>query len=152
LAIAYELGTTTAAATTGAAYIELIAVTRRLKVREIGVFSQAATAAAKAQIGRPAAQGITPTTPILGVPQDPADITGVGETAIAWGTPPTAPTSATGIMRQFDFAATAGSGIIFTWPADGELVIPITGVKSIVLWNAGAGTGPLMDFYAVWSE
>ena len=152
MAIAYELGTSTAAATTGAAYIELIAVTRRMKVREIGVFSQAATAAAKTAIGRPAAQGITPTTPILGQPQDPADIAGTGETAIAWGTPPTAPTSATGIFRQFDFAATAGSGVVFTWPADGELVIPIINVKSLVLWNLGAGTGPLMDFYAVWSE
>jgi hypothetical protein len=152
VAIAYELGTSTAAATTGAAYIELITGVRRLKVREIGVFSQAATAAAKTLIGRPAAVGITPTTPILGVAQDPADIVGTGKTAIAWGTPPTAPTSTTGIMRQFDFAATAGSGVVFTWPADGELVVPITGTTTIVLWNAGAGTGPLLDFYAVWSE
>jgi len=146
------LATSTAAAATVANYIELGAPTRRLKVREFGLFSQGPTAAAKTQLARPAAIGVTPTSPIVGKPQDPADAAGTGQTAIAWGTAPTAPTSATGILRQFDFNNVTGSGVIFTWPSDGELVVPTAGTASVVVWNAGASTGPACDFYAVWSE
>jgi hypothetical protein len=148
--VGYELGTSSAAAATGAAYIEFMGNgTRRVKLREIGLWSQAATLVQKGQIGRPAAQGITPTTPIVWVPQDPADAAGTAQSAIAWATPPTAPAKA---LRQFDFNNVPGSGLIFTWPADGELIIPAAGVASIVVWNAGAGTGPALDCYFVGAE
>jgi hypothetical protein len=125
-----------------------------MKVREIGMFSQGPTAAAKTQVARPNAIGITPTSPISGVPQDPADAAGTGQTAIAWGTAPTAPTATTGILRQFDFNNVTGSGVIFTWPSDGELVVPIVAGASttLVLWNGGGSTGPACDAYFVWSE
>jgi hypothetical protein len=56
-------------------------------------------------------------------------------------------------LRQFDFNNVIGSGVIFTWPSDGELVLGTTGVlSSLVLWNAGGTTGPIMSTYAVWSE
>lgn len=130
----------------GAAAVELRAPTRRLKVRETGLFSQAATAVRFA-IGRPAAQGVTPTTQSTGQPQDPAEAAGTGITAISWGTAPTAPAT---FLRQADFNNVVGSGVIWTWPSDGELIVPITGVISIVYWFITAG--PTSDYYFVWSE
>jgi hypothetical protein len=148
--VGYELGTSSAAAAAGAAYIEFRGnATRRVKIREIGAFSQTATAVSKGQLGRPAAAGITPTAPITWLPQDPADAAGTAQTAIAWGTAPTAPANG---LRQFDFNNVPGSGVIFTWPADGELIVPAAGVQTLVLWNAGAAAGPALDAYFVGSE
>jgi len=124
--------------------------TRRAKVREWGVFSTAATAAGKTQLGRPAASGITPATNTLGQAQDPADAAATAQFSSTWGTQPTAPTVP---MRQFDFNNVIGSGVIFTWPSDGELVVPATGIITLVLYNpAGGAAGPVCDVYGVWSE
>jgi hypothetical protein len=143
----YEAGTNSVASPgAGAAAIELRAPTRRLKVRELGVFSQAATAV-RFQLGRPAAQGITPGTTTLGQAQDPAEAAGTGIFSASWGTPPTAPAVA---LRQADFNNVVGSGLIWTWPSDGELVVPTAGVISVVIWCVTAG--PTMSVYSIWGE
>lgn len=143
----YELGNSTVATPgAGSAAVELRAPTRRLKVRETGLFSQAATAVRFA-IGRPAAQGVTPTTQSTAQAQDPAEAAGTGISVISWGTAPTAPTT---FLRQADFNNVVGSGIIWTWPSDGELIVPITGVISIVYWFITAG--PTCDYYFVLGE
>jgi hypothetical protein len=149
--VGYEASTTSAASpATAAPYAELVGNgTRRMKVREFGMFSQAATAAAKTQLGRPAAVGVTPGTTSLGQAQDPAEAAGTGKWAASWGTAPTAPAVA---LRQFEFNNVVGSGVIFTWPSDGELVVPATGTITLVVWNAGAAGGPTSSLYGVWSE
>jgi hypothetical protein len=152
VAIAYEAAISTAAAGNGAAYAELYANgTRRAKVREVGMFSQAATAAAKTQLARPANSPAGSSGAVAGVPQDPSDAAGTANLVAAWTTAPTTPTS---VFRQFDFNNVIGSGVIFTWPSDGELVVgpARTTANGFVVWNAGSAAGPASDLYAVWSE
>lgn len=147
--VGYEATVTTVAAASGAAYAEFEPNgTRRCYIREWGVFSTAATTAANTQVGRPAN---TPTGGALtaGQAQDPGNTGGTGGFTTTWTVAPTAPTVA---MRSFDFNNVIGSGVIFTWPSDGELVSGPTRANSVVLWNAGGGSGPIMRLYAVWGE
>lgn len=147
--VGYEAAVSTVAAASAAAASEFECNgTRRSYIREMGVFSQAATAFSKGQIGRPAN---TPTggTLTAGQPQDPGNAAGTAGFTTTWTTAPTAPSVP---MRQFDFNNVIGSGVIWTWPSDGELVAGPTRANSIVLWNAGAGAGPACDHYAVWGE
>lgn len=143
----YEVGGSTVASPgAGSAAVELRAPTRRLKVRELGLFSQAATAVRFA-VGRPAAVGVTPGTTLTGQPQDPAEAAGTGITAISWGTAPTAPAT---FMRQAEFNNVVGSGLIWTWPSDGEFIVPTSGTISVVVWFITAG--PTCDHYWAWGE
>jgi hypothetical protein len=149
--VGYEVATTTVAAVTVAAYSEFEPNgTRRAYVREVGVFSQAATAAGKTQLGRP---GNTPTGGAISAPngQDPANTAATAGITTTWTAAPTAP-SAANTMRQFDFPATAGSAYIATWPPDGELIVGPTRANSLILWNGSGSTGPAMSQYVVWSE
>jgi hypothetical protein len=101
----------------------------RAKLLELGVFLQAATAS-DYSLGRPAAIGVTPTGPVDFLVEDPADVlaSGVVQSALAWGTPPTAPTA---FFRRVEFPATVGSGVIWTFPKG--LTIAVS--SSLVLWN-----------------
>lgn len=149
--VGYEAGAICVAPATAVAYIELTGnATRRAYVRELSMFVNTTVAATKTQLGRPAAKAVTPATQFLGQAQDPANTAGVTQWSTTWGTPPTVPAVA---LRNFDLAGTVGSGVIFTWPADGELIIPsTTGISAIVFWNASGSTGPIADFYGVWGE
>jgi hypothetical protein len=111
----------------------------------VGVFSQAATAF-RGQLGRP---GNTPTggSVTVGAAQDPSEVAATAGVTTTWTVAPTAPSPG---MRQFDFNNVPGSGVIFTWPADGEVVVGTTRASSLILW--GVTAGPLMDLYLVWSE
>lgn len=118
----------------------------RLRLRELGIFMAAATASTFG-LGRPEAIGITPTTPVLGQAEDPADAAAVGATALAWGTKPTAPSSSI-YLRRIGLPAAIGAGIIWTWPDGPGLVIPVS--SSIVLYNLA--TNGVVDVYARWEE
>lgn len=147
--VGYEVAVATVAAANGAAYAEFEANgTRRCYIREWGVFSTAATAASKTQVARPAN---TPTGGSLsaGNPQDPSNAAGTGGFTTTWATAPTTPTV---VFKQFDFNNVIGSGVVFTWPSDGELIAGPTRANSVVLWNGGAAAGPICDLYAVWGE
>ena len=113
----------------------------RLKIMELGFFLAAATASIFG-LGRPAAIGDTPTTPVDFLQQDLANVlaANVALSALAWETGPTAPTA---FQRRIALPATIGTGVIWTWPEG--LVIPVSG--SIVLWNLG--TNAVVDAYAV---
>ena len=113
----------------------------RSRVLEIGVFLAAATASTFG-LGRPAALGITPTTPVDFLPEDPNDVraTGIVQAALAWGTLPTAPTQ---FLRRISLPATIGTGVIWTFPRG--LVIPVS--SNLVVYNISA-TG-VADVYAV---
>jgi hypothetical protein len=149
--VGFEAGALAVAPATAVAYIELTGnAVRRAYVRELSMFLNTAIAAPATGLGRPAAKGVTPAGQQLFQAQDPANAAGVTNWSTTFGTAPTVPAT---FLRRFDLAGTVGSGVIFTWPADGELVIPsTTGVSALVFWNASAGTGPAADFYGVLGE
>lgn len=113
----------------------------RVRLMEMGVFLAAATASTIG-LGRPAAIGITPTSPVNLLPEDPDDVitAGIVRTAVAWGTGPTVPTA---FLRRISLPATVGTGIIWTFP--NGLVIPVS--SSVILWNLA--TNSVLDVYVV---
>ena len=118
----------------------------RLRIREIGIFLGAATASTFG-LGRPVAIGVTPTTPVLGQAEDPADVAAVGATAVAWATRPTVPTTSI-YHRRISLPAAIGAGVIWTWPDGPGLVIPIN--SSIAIYSLA--TNGVIDVYARWDE
>lgn len=82
-------------------------------------------------LGRPAALAITPGTLALLQRDDSADPACVTNTALTWGTSPTAPTI---YHRRYNSAATIGVGIIWTFPRG--LKIPVSG--ALVIFNITA--------------
>jgi len=112
----------------------------RAKILEIGIFLAEATATTIG-IGRPAALGITPTTPVDFLPEDPNDViaAGVVQSALAWATNPTIPTA---FLRRISLPATIGTGVVFSFPKG--LVIPVS--YGIVVWNLS--TNALLDCFA----
>ena len=109
---------------------------------ELGVFMAAATASVYG-LGRPGAIGVTPTSPVAVLPEDSANPGGTVQSALAWGTGPTAPTN---FFRRIGLPATIGTGVIWTFPKG--LVIPVS--SSIVLWNLAANG--VVDAYVVVDE
>ena len=138
-----SLGVRTSSGTDAAAAWEILtgSTPGRAVIHEIGVFLAAGTASTYG-LGRPAAIGITPTTPVDFNVEDPNNVlaSGVVRSALAWGTGPTVPTS---FLRRISFPATVGAGVIWTFPKG--LVIPVS--SSVVLWNLS--TNGVVDAYAV---
>jgi hypothetical protein len=104
----------------------------------------AAATASTYGLGRPAAIGVTPTSPVDFLPYDPADpvVAGLVQSALAWGTGPTAPTQ---FIRRIGLPATVATGVIWTFD---RLIIPASG--SLVLWNLALNG--VVDAYAVLDE
>ena len=94
-------------------------------------------------LGRPAAMGITPTTPVTLLAEDTGDPVATVKTALAWATKPTVPTA---FLRRVSLPATIGAGMIWTFPFG--LIIPIS--FSIVVWNITAVS--LADIWVVVDE
>lgn len=136
----YEIGINTVAAAAAAAYCELRSPTKPVSVLEIGFFAQAATASAVG-IGRPAAIGVTPTSPITVLATKNGDQAGTAQTASAWGTAPTVPAN---FFRRVTTPANIGAGGVFQWRV-GDLTIPAGG--SLVLWNFGGAAGSILSAY-----
>jgi hypothetical protein len=136
----YELGIRTTVTTIAAAAAELRAASGNpVKVSEIGITLGAATASTYG-IGRPAAVGVTPTSPVTVLPCNPNETPGTATTAVAWGTGPTVPAQ---FFRRVSLPATIGAGITFVWPEHRFLVMPANAaaaVASIVLWNITANS------------
>ena len=127
----YSIARRTTNVTIANACLEIIAGAKRVKVVSVEVMLAAATASVFG-LGRPAAKGITPTTPISMLPDAAGD---AGEstvtTAIAWGTGPTVPAQ---FIRRCSFLTAIGA--IAYWEFVKGLWIPANG--SIVLWNISA--------------
>ena len=137
----YTLGVRTASGTAAAAAWEIrTSATVRVRVLEMGLFLAAATASVYG-LGRPAALGITPTTPVDFVSGDSGDpvVANAVLSALAWGTGPTVPAA---FMRRIGLPATIGVGVVWVFS---DLVIPASG--SLVLWNLA--TNGVVDAYAV---
>lgn len=117
--------------------------TTKPKVMEIGISQVAATAGVYG-VGRPAAIGITPTSPQTFVDEgDGNGGTATTTACVAWGTGPTVPGN---FNRRLACAATIGVGAIFTFPRG--LGLPVSG--SVVVWIIA--TAPVCDVYAVVDE
>lgn len=143
----YTHAARTSNVTSGEATWELRSAAQgRLRIREIGLFMGAATASTFG-LGRPAAIGITPTTPVLGQAEDGADAVAVGATALAWATKPTAPTSSI-YLRRISLPAAIGAGVIWTWPDGPGLIVPAS--YGIVIYNLA--TNGVADVYVRWEE
>lgn len=123
----YSLGVRTSNTTTGNACFEVYSAKDRVRILEIGITLNAATASAFG-LGRPAAVGITPTTPVALLAEDGKDATSVIYTALAWGTGPTIPAA---FLRRVSLPATVGAGVVWTFPEG--LYLSSTG--SLILWN-----------------
>ena len=124
----YSLGVLTTGTTSATAAWEIrTASTDRIYILELGFFMNAATASTYG-FGRPAAIGVTPTSPVTLIAEDPAAPAGTAQSALAWGTGPTAPTA---FHRRVNTPATIGTGIIWTFPR--AFIVPVS--SSVVLWN-----------------
>lgn len=126
----YSLANLTTNVTAANAALELrTAATDRAALLELGLTLNAATASIYG-VGRPAAIGVTPTSPITWLAEDPGSPAGSAQTALAWGTGPTVPAN---FFRRVNLPATIGAGIILVFPRG--LIIAIS--SSVVLWNIG---------------
>jgi len=124
----YSLANLTTNVTSANAALELrTAAGDRFEIKEIGATLNAATASTYG-IGRPAAIGVTPTSPITVLAEDSGSPAGTAQTALAWGTGPTVPAN---FFRRWNLPATIGAGFLFVFPMG--LIIAIS--SSIVLWN-----------------
>jgi len=139
----YSIGRRTTNTTSGqAAHTIYTASTERAAILEAGVFMAAATASTYG-IGRPAADGVTPTSPVLLLAEDPASPAATVNSALAWTTSPTSPTQ---VFRRWASPATIGTGVIWTFPKG--LVIAIS--SQFVLQNLA--TNGVVDSYFVVDE
>lgn len=104
----------------------------RWRLVELKIFLASATASVFG-IGQPAAIGVTPTSPVDFMPDDPNDVfaTGVVQSALAWGTGPTVPVN---FDERISIAGAIGNGVILTFPRG--LVIPVS--SALVVWNITA--------------
>ena len=117
-----------------AACLEVIAhATRPCKIREIEI-SLVTAAATVIGLGRPAATGITPTTPLTTLEEEDGLPTGQTTGAVAWGTGPTVPAN---FLRRVSFAAAIGERVTWKWDLTEELIVVPS--ASVVLWNILGG-------------
>lgn len=119
------------------------ASTNAPRIMEVGVSQNAATAGVYG-VGRPAAIGVTPTSPQNFVQESAAnDPTSLTTAAIAWGTAPTVPAN---FNRRLSCTNTIGVGAIFTFPRGLQIAVS----QSIVLWIIAAA--PVCDVWCVIDE
>jgi len=112
---------------------------------EVGLTQNAATAGVYG-LGRPAAIGITPTSPQTWLDeQDGNDGTCNTKSALAWGTGPTVPAN---FFRRISCAATIGVGVVWTFPRG--LGLPTSGILSLIIWIIA--TAPVCDVWGVADE
>lgn len=142
----YSLATRTTATANAAASLEVIAGSAvGYALVEFGLTISAATGSVFG-IGRPAATGVTPTSPVTVLAEDGGNTaTGNTTTALAWGTGPTVPAN---FFRRVSFPATIGSGIVWTFPRK----LNVLKTLSLVLWNPSGGSNSASDLWVVVDE
>lgn len=134
---------TTATAAASACWEVRSGATNAPLILEVGITQNAATAGVYG-IGRPAAIGVTPTSPQNFVAEGAANQpTSISTAAVAWGTGPTVPAN---FLRRVSCAATVGVGTIFSFPRGLQLAVS----SSMVIWLIT--TAPVCDVWAVIDE
>ena len=86
----YRLGVRSTNVTSAQAVLEIIAGIKGCRVKNMD-FTVASAVTGVFGVGRPAAAGITPTTPVPFLPVDGIGDRSLSSVALAWGTSPTAP-------------------------------------------------------------
>jgi hypothetical protein len=140
----YSLGEVTTGTGIGVAVWEIrTASTDRARLLKIAHGRTAIPAASYTiRVGRPAAIGVTPTSPVTFIADDPADPAGTVQSALAWGTGPTSP------VEFFTGARQPAAGVFQQiWSFPTGLVIGVS--SSIVLWSLEADSSPLNVFAQV---
>lgn len=139
----YSIARRTTNTTSGQSAHALITTSSdRAALLEAGVFMGAATASTYS-IGRPAANGSTPTSPVALQAEDPANPAATVTSALAWSTSPTSPTYD---LRRIGLPATVGTGVIWTFPRGIWIAIS----SNFVLQNLA--TNGVVDSYFVIDE
>lgn len=138
------------AAATAASYCTIRGATaQRVKIVEIGISVNAATASSIG-LGHP---GNTPvaTTSVLCQALQPGDVASICNIDTAWSTAPTAPSQ---FLRRIVLPATAGAGWVWTWPTDSPLELDSAAGANqwLVLWNFGGATASALSVYVVTRE
>jgi len=139
----YSTGVRTTNGTTTQACLEIIAGAS-IGFRLVGIFgiSLAAATASSFGLGRPAAKGVTPTTPLTLAGNDKG-LDSKATTALAWGTSPTAPAK---FYHRTNFTNVVGSDQ--AWPLSvGGIWVPPN--ETIVVWNITA-TGVSDISFTIW--
>lgn len=135
----FAAGVTSPAAATAAAYATInTTAARRALLREIGMFTTAATASS-VSLGTPANTPVATTTVVPNA-HDSADAVSTALLGTAWSTAPTAPTV---FDRKITLGAAVGAGVIWKLALDERVIIAKSAWK--VLWNHGAATGSALD-------
>lgn len=139
----FSAGIRTTSGTTGEAALEIIAgADKGFRLMGMITVAMAAATASTFGIGRPAAKGVTPTTPLAAGANDsgvPSQVT----TALAWGTSPTIPGS---FFYRITLPATVSAFREFVLPSDG---IWVPKGRTIVLWNL-ASNGAVDISFNIW--
>lgn len=141
----HEIGVRTSNVTSAQAALEIIGATAlRARIIEVG-WTLVTAVATVVGFGRPAAAGLTPTSPVTLLPEDVGDSAPVTKTALAWATSPTAPAA---YLRRGGGNA-IGQGAIWTFPKG--IVLATSGApNSFVLFNITGGA--TLDVYIVVEE
>jgi hypothetical protein len=139
----YSLSQRTSATSAGVASWEIrTTANARANILEVGL-SQNTAVAGVYGLGRPAAIGITPTTPQTFLAEDAAEAASTITACVQWGTGPTSPVN---FFRRVSCPATIGAGVIWTFPRG--LIIPVS--SSLIIWILA--TAPVCDVWAVIEE
>lgn len=137
----YSLSLNTTVTTTGAAAMDLKAAsTNTPNIMEIGVNLLTATASTYG-LGR-AGNTPTQTAPVLVQAEDPGKPAGLSGCAVAWSVAPTVPAQ---FFRRVSLPATAGAGVIWTFPRG--LVVAIS--ASMLLWNLATNSASTNAWWVV---
>lgn len=134
----------TTATTSGNPCLEIIAgALKGFWLRELSLSLAAATASVFG-LGRPAAKGVGPTSPVALLPTATVATIPVGtSTALAWGT--TAPTSPASFLRQLALAATIGQRTFLYSDLNEGRKLFVPAGASLVLWNVAATSAAYVD-------
>lgn len=138
----FQAGIRTSSGTINEAACEIIA--GDIGFHLVGLFgvSLAAATASTFGIGRPAALGITPTSPVA-FKQTEGNALSQAKSALAWGTSPTVPAQ---FFYRVTLPATIGAYRDLPLPKSG---IWVPALASIVVWNIAAnGVSDL--FFTIW--
>jgi len=137
----YSLSLNTTVTTTGAAAMDLkAAATNTPNIMEVGVSLLTATASTYG-LGR-AGNTPTQTSPVLVQAEDPGKPAGLSGCAVAWSVAPTVPAQ---FFRRVSLPATAGAGVIWTFPRG--LVVAVS--ASMLLWNLATNSASTNAWWVV---
>jgi hypothetical protein len=142
----YTVSGTTPAAAAGATYATFHTVaTRRAYIREVRIFTTAATASSVGLI-RPNNTPVASTS-IVPVAYEVADAASTALLDTAWSTAPTIGTNV--FLRKSNLANVQGAYDVWTFQPQ---ALPLAVSSYLVLWNYGSGAGSALDVTVVYEE